>query len=264
MEEDTGASRRIQLSPLIRLAGLLSLLFSTIAVLLLLIGRGMSPQPQIAFQSDRTNDWEIYLVDAGSHIDVRLTFSPGIDYSPAWSPDGTRIAYTGIHNGFFDVYVLDTDMHTVAQVTDDFATNSKPRWFSNNELTYIVEEDFEAEGIVYLLDLRTDMRQQIGMGRSTLLAPIPSPDGNHEVFISHAGPFMDIFVAARDRTWIQNISAHPGHDNYPTWSNDGGWVAFASRRDGNWEIYVVRADGSDLTRVTYDAGDDIAPSWRPN
>ena len=41
-------------------------------------------------------------------------------------------------------------------------------------------------------------------------------------------------------------------------------IAFASLRDENWEIYAMDEDGSDLTRLTEDPANDVAPAWSPD
>ena len=53
-------------------------------------------------------------------------------------------------------------------------------------------------------------------------------------------------------------------DGSPSWSPDGGRIAFDSLRDGNGEIYVMNADGSGQTRLTDDPGFDGSASWSPD
>ena len=52
-------------------------------------------------------------------------------------------------------------------------------------------------------------------------------------------------------------------DGSPSWSPDGGRIAFDSLRDGNGEIYVMNADGSGQTRLTDNPASDGSPSWSP-
>jgi Tol biopolymer transport system component len=49
----------------------------------------------------------------------------------------------------------------------------------------------------------------------------------------------------------------------PTWSPDGGRIAFYSDRDGDWDIYVMASDGSDVVKLTGDTSNDQVPAWRP-
>src|SRR6266550_5765804 len=53
-------------------------------------------------------------------------------------------------------------------------------------------------------------------------------------------------------------------DRSPSWSPDGGHIAFASARDGNLEIYVMNLDGSAPTRLTNNPATDTDPTWSPD
>jgi hypothetical protein len=45
------------------------------------------------------------------------------------------------------------------------------------------------------------------------------------------------------------LTTEPGNDGLPTWSPDGGWLAFVSDRDGAWAVWAIRPDGSGLQRL---------------
>jgi len=61
-----------------------------------------------------------------------------------------------------------------------------------------------------------------------------------------------------------NISNAPfSSEHGPTWSPDGGRIAFYSDRDGEWDIYVMASDGSDVVKLTGDNSNDQVPAWRP-
>jgi TolB protein len=48
-------------------------------------------------------------------------------------------------------------------------------------------------------------------------------------------------------------------DELPSWSSDGGYIAF----DSDADIYIVKPDGTGLLRVTSGRSTDIMPRWRP-
>ena len=62
---------------------------------------------QIAFQSNRDGDWDIYIMDADGGNARALTSSPADDILPAWSPDGTRMVYWSRQGGIWRLYLLD-------------------------------------------------------------------------------------------------------------------------------------------------------------
>ena len=56
----------------------------------------------------------------------------------------------------------------------------------------------------------------------------------------------------------------PGYDHWPpTWSPDGGRIAFTSEDNKGSEIYVMNSDGSGLTKLTDNPAEDSFPVWRP-
>ncbi|MEE8575969.1 MAG: DPP IV N-terminal domain-containing protein, partial [candidate division Zixibacteria bacterium] len=77
-------------------------------------------------------------------------------------------------------------------------------------------------------------------------------DGNYEIYVMNA-----------DGTEQTRLTNNTSSDGSPSWSPDGGKIAFASRRDGNWEIYVMNADGTEQTRLTNNNSSDGGPSWSP-
>jgi Tol biopolymer transport system component len=70
----------------------------------------------------------------------------------------------------------------------------------------------------------------------------------------------DIYVANGDGTGVIRLTTDPGADMYPSWSPDGGSIAFL--RDG--DVYVMRADGTGATRVTSSPESEITPSFSPD
>ena len=63
---------------------------------------------------------------------------------------------------------------------------------------------------------------------------------------------------------VQMTSA-VGVEDYPTWSLDGGRVAYESDQSGNWDIWVAQVGGGDPVNLTKDnEGDDRFPSWSPD
>lgn len=78
-------------------------------------------------------------------------------------------------------------------------------------------------------------------------------DGNPEIWLREAG----------DDEW-QNLTRHPGKDNWPVWSPTGNRIAFQSDRDGKLDIWVMDADGANQTRLTRDPEPDYLPAWSPD
>jgi dipeptidyl aminopeptidase/acylaminoacyl peptidase len=73
---------------------------------------------QIAFDSTRDGDQDIYLMNADGSQPRNLSNSPvSDDYYPLWSPDGTRLAFISDRTGDDEIYIMDSDGNNVRQVT---------------------------------------------------------------------------------------------------------------------------------------------------
>jgi TolB protein len=65
-----------------------------------------------------------------------------------------------------------------------------------------------------------------------------------------------------DGSNLRNLTQSPEEENFPSWSPDGKWIAFA-RFVGNTDIFVMTADGQSVTNVTQSPEDEWAPVWLP-
>jgi Tol biopolymer transport system component len=64
----------------------------------------------IAFAWCEGRRCDLWAAPAGGGKAVQLTTHPAYDDTPAWSPDGTRIAFTSASSGKVDIYVMDIDV----------------------------------------------------------------------------------------------------------------------------------------------------------
>ena len=90
----------------------------------------------ILFVSDRDGDpcgWscrthEIYIMNADGSGLTRLTNYPGNDSSPAWSPDGSKLAFASERDGNLEVYVMNADGSIPTRLTNNPGFDGEPDW----------------------------------------------------------------------------------------------------------------------------------------
>src|SRR5437899_2073196 len=90
-------------------------------------GAASSVQGKIAFTSNRDGNVEIYVMNADGTGVTRLTNSVGYDQDPAWSPDGTQIAFASTRDDgppFYEIYLMNADGTGARRLTDSPASNS--------------------------------------------------------------------------------------------------------------------------------------------
>ena len=97
-------------------------------------GRGdstgkVTPTGKIAFDSDRDGNLEIYMMNADGTGQTRLTNDSAYDSFPAWSPDGSRIAFGADRGeGRPNIYVMSADGVGQTGLTTDPAQDGVPAW----------------------------------------------------------------------------------------------------------------------------------------
>jgi TolB protein len=83
---------------------------------------------QIAFESYRDGNSEIYVMDANGSNPVRLTDDPAWDRDPAWSPDGSRIVFQSARDCNGEIYVMNADGSNPVRLTRDASSDDDPAW----------------------------------------------------------------------------------------------------------------------------------------
>jgi TolB protein len=193
---------------------------------------------------------EIYVMDAAGSNERRLTINMEQDGHPAWSPDGSRIAFAGARSGSANIYVMNADGTGQRQVTALSNWNYQPAWSPDGSRIAFARAFSGADG-VYIVNAD-------GTGSVTRLSPsfgewpAWSPNGSRVAYSD-----IGIVVIDVDGTGAVHLT-DGSFDWMPTWSSDGTRIAFARGYD---EVYVVNADGSGLVNLTNHEFQDYDPAW---
>ncbi len=191
---------------------------------------------------------------------------------PAWSPDGSRIAYVRrMNNANHEIYVMNADGSGATRLTNrPDSVESEPNWSPDGQrIAFISNERPTANTLVgrfHVWVMNADGSDQTlltDIGGSNT-SPDWSPDGQRLIFDSTRDGNHEIYMMDANGGHLVNLTQHPAKDYSPTWSPDGTRIAFVSDRHGDEEIYVMGADGSNPTRLTDNPGFDKAPAWSPD
>ena len=84
---------------------------------------------RIAFVSDRSGSWEIWICDSEGSNPIQLThLGSGDNGSPHWSPNGQQIAFDARITGSSDIYIINVDGGSPRQLTTEPSTENVPIW----------------------------------------------------------------------------------------------------------------------------------------
>src|SRR6185503_7112081 len=118
-------TRQIQTPRLtVALLGLVSCLF-------VLASRAEAVPPsngRIAFDSNRTGNDEIFVMNADGSNQINLSNNPAHDNNPSWSPDGKKIAFVSNRDGNDEIYVMNADGSNQTRLTNNGSADRTPSW----------------------------------------------------------------------------------------------------------------------------------------
>ena len=228
-------------------------------------------ETKIAFISTRDGNQEIYVMDSAGTGLVRLTKHPAIDSYPAWSPDGTKIAFTsnrrnGVTN---EIYIMDADGKRPVRLTTNRrqvpAYDESPSW-SPDGRSIAFASNREGNSEIYVMHVNSMKIVRLTVTIAKEETPVWSPDGMKIAFASgNQFAQSDIFVMNANGANPVNLTQNPLSINEnPSWSPKGERIIFQAWQEGNHDIYVMDADGSNVVRLTHHFAWDAYPAWSPN
>lgn len=173
-------------------------------------------------------DIDLYRTPASGWDPTELTHTDGFTWEaePAWSPDGSRIAFSLSADSNWSLWVMNADGSAQTRLTwpvdqpDTSTYDTRPAW---------------------------------------------SPDGTRIAFTRriYPGGRDEVYVMNADGSGLVNLTRHEATDSSPTWSPDGSQLAFTSQRSGFHEIWIMNADGSSPRQLTQ-VFTAIDPTWSPD
>ncbi|HKI01847.1 MAG TPA: hypothetical protein VKK31_07710 [Thermoanaerobaculia bacterium] len=229
---------------------------------------------KIAFYSDRTGDYEIYVMNPDGTGVVQLTKTPGTDDMPAWSPDGKRIAFISDRTGDNEVYLMNADGSNVKRLTEHPGDDIHPKWSPDGQRLLFnssrESKDLKDPDTYEVYSMKAD---GTGVQRITREGGVNtyaswSPDGKKIALRKVVGGSnSEIFVMNADGSAPVNLTKSSAFDGWPSWSPDGRRVVFASDLSvpgEQYKICVVNADGTGLQKLVDREGRLTVPAWSPD
>ncbi|MBC7204330.1 MAG: Tol-Pal system protein TolB [Pusillimonas sp.] len=217
---------------------------------------------RLAYVVQRGDVYELQIADAdGQNPQVMLRSKHSI-ISPAWSPDGKKLAYVSFELGKPVVYVQTLATGQRVPVANFKGNNSAPAWSPTGDKMAVA---LSRDGIAQIYIIDSDGSNLRRIMRSPLIDTEPhfSPDGNSIVFTSDRSGSPQIYQVPVTGGDARRITFNGSYNISPALSPDGNNLVYVTRRDGAYRIAIQNMEtGSE--QILTDGPDDQSPSFAPN
>jgi Tol biopolymer transport system component/DNA-binding winged helix-turn-helix (wHTH) protein len=183
-----------------------------------------------------------------------------------FSPDGRRIVFTSMRRGSgYQLWLMDADGNGEAQLTTDTDAAYSPSWSaSGNSIAFQCIRN----GRTTLSTIDVESRKETELAEVGKFEGMRlSPDARHIAFTYSPDNFFNVGVMpVAVGAEAQQLTFEKTFTGLPSWSPDGRFLAFQSKRGDDMQIMLVASDGSGggtPTQLTFDRGDKWPYGWSP-
>lgn len=183
--------------------------------------------------------------------------------SPAWSPDGTKLAYVAfnVYKGVSSVRVQDLATGKVRTISSGAGVNGAPAWSPDgNRLALTKSHNGDSDIFVY--NMSNGQMQQLTHGSINTEATW-SPDGKHIAFTSDRGGQPQIYEMSSQGGQVQRLTYDGQSNQRADFSPDGKSLAMVQKSGNGFRIAVMNLANNNV-RIVSDGPLDDSPAFAPN
>lgn len=182
--------------------------------------------------------------------------------SPAWSPDGSHLAYVTLETGHAVVYAQSLYTNQRIVLANFPGSNSAPAWSPDGKyLALVLTRDGSSQ--IYLVRSNGSELRRLTFGGSIDTEPNFSPDGQHLLFTSDRGGSPQVYRMSIDGGPAQRLTFEGGSNFSPRYSPDGKSFVFSHQSGGRFYVAVHDFESKQMQLLT-EGGWEKKPSFSPN
>lgn len=222
---------------------------------------------KISFIRNHRGRQEVWIMDIDGQGMQRLTNNGSINALPAWSPNGSHIAYTSWKERNPDIFLYNIRTGKSRKVSQFKGLNTGATWSPDSQRIAFSASRGTTNMDIYTLGVNGGGPQQLTKAKWGVrnLSPSWSPDGKQITFVSTRFATPQIFVMNADGSGARRLTMQGNYNQAPKWSPRGDWILFTGRDERNvFDLFLISPKDGQVKRLTQNQGSNIEATWSPN
>jgi TolB protein len=235
------------------------------------LGSGIAgiAESQIYFVSNRSGNKEIWSMDYDGEGQKQLSKLGSVALSPRISPDGSRLAFSGLTKDSWQIMMYSLDLGRTVAFPRNGGDNFSPAWSSDGTKIAFASSMHSGLSEIFIADSSGAGVRRLSTGKGDV-SPVFNPKTNGQIaWVSGRTGLPQIYVMDVDGSNVQKMTDQ-GYAVSPAWSPNGLLLAFAWVRNygpgvlGGSDIYLMDIASRQIIQLTHDGGRNDFPSWSPD
>ncbi len=226
-------------------------------------------ESKIYFVSSRTGHKEVWAMDYDGANQHPVTHLGSISLSPRVSPDGSRVAFSSLVKGGWEILMYSLELNRLVAFPRFGSTNLSPAWSPDGaKLAFSSSRSGDSE--IYVVDSSGAGLKRITAFKGPDVSPVWNrKTGAQIAWVSGRTGLPQIYTMEADGTNAQRLTDQ-GYAVSPTWHPNGQFLAFSWIRHygpgapGAEDIYLMDLASKQWVQLTHDGGRNDFPSWSPD
>ena len=201
-------------------------------------------QGRLAFVSKKAERDVLYIMNIkDNEIIACLEFDELISlYSPTFSPDGNKIAFTGLAvNGYSDIFVVDWTSGEYQRLTNDLYKDEDIDWSPDGDYLVFSSDrgkyGLEGYSNLFLYNLDKDTTYPLTEGKYNDMMPDWSPDGDYLIFTSDRDSAFNLYLIDFATEKIKKLTNYLTGAFNPTWTGYKNEILFCGVKNIQYNLY---------------------------
>lgn len=216
----------------------------------------------VKWEGDKLSEYRLEVADSDGHNPRPLLISSEPIMSPAWSPDGKKLAYVSFENFRSQIYVTDVASGKRKLISKQTGINGSPAWSPDgSKLALVLSHENVPK--LYVMNMGNNKLEQVTDGWSIDTEPAWSPDGKYLYYTSNRGGKPQVYRVNIASKKIDRVTFEGDYNARPSITSDGRYLIMIHREEGRFHIAAQDLKTKQLMILT-ETQLDQSPSLAPN